>query len=281
MDHFAAFLSHFRLHAHTFHAGPLCQQVRYDGEGRYGFIHLLREGRLDIETEGEGVREVEAPAMIFYPRPTGHRLLPRGDAGCDLVCAAIGFGVGARNPVLDALPAVVVMPFSQLAELRLALALLFEEAGQARAGRQAILDRVTEVIVIQALRHVAESGMVRQGVLAGLADARLARALTALHESPARPWSVADLAACAGMSRARFAVRFRNVLGQTPADYLLQWRIILAKTLLRRGKPLKLIANEVGYATAPSFTRAFSKVVGLPPSAWLAGADRVQATGGS
>lgn len=270
MDRFAALFSRFKLHARIFHAGPLCRQVWYDGASRYGFFHLLREGSLEIETEGDERRAVDEASLIFYPRPVGHRLLPRSGGGCDIVCAAIDFGARVGNPVLEGLPSVVVVPLSRLAELRTSLTLLFDEAGRSQAGRQAVLDRVAEVVVIQVLRHLCAEGRLLHGPLAGLGHAGIGKALASVHENAAHPWSVAELAGRAGMSRARFALRFREVVGQTPGDYLLRWRISLAKALLRQGRPLKLIANEVGYATAASFSRAFAAETGQAPSAWLA-----------
>src|SRR6202041_2694831 len=86
------------------------------------------------------------------------------------------------------------------------------------------------------------------GVLMALADPRLSRAVAAIHERPEHPWTLEELASAAGMSRARFAVHFRDVAGVTPFDYLADWRIGIAQTMLKRGVPLKIVAPSVGYA---------------------------------
>jgi transcriptional regulator GlxA family with amidase domain len=109
------------------------------------------------------------------------------------------------------------------------------------------------------------SGLLEGGVLAGLADPRLARALTAMHEAPGKPWSLEDLADAAGMSRTRFAERFRAVIGRTPIDYLTLWRMTVARQRLAKGKPVKSVAVEVGYDSAAAFSRVFSRIVGHPP----------------
>jgi len=97
----------------------------------------------------------------------------------------------------------------------------------------------------------------------------LVKALVALHQNPTRAWDLADMAALAGMSRARFAMHFRAITGDTPADYLATWRITLAQGMLRAGRPLKHVAIEVGYGSSSALTRAFIRKIGQPPTHWL------------
>ena len=270
VDRLAALLSRFDLQARVFHTGPLCQNLWFDAGEGFGHLHLLRGGVLDIETGGAGVVRVETPSMVFYPAPIGHRLIPIGDAGCDLVCATLDFGSRTRNPLIRSLPGMVVIPLADTTSLATSLGLLFDEVLKPKWGRQALLDRLAEVVVIQTLRYVIDQGFVRDGVLAGLADARLSGAITAIHADPAREWTLAEMAACSGMSRARFAAHFRDVVGETPGTYLVQWRVSVAQTLLKQGKPLKLIANLVGYANPSALTRAFTATTGISPTQWAA-----------
>jgi AraC-like DNA-binding protein len=107
--------------------------------------------------------------------------------------------------------------------------------------------------------------------MAGLADARLSRALNAMHAEPARTWTLQDLAALAGMSRARFAAHFGEVVGQPAIDYLADWRLILAQGLLAKGPQVTFIADEVGYGSPNALTRAFTQRHGQSPTEWLAG----------
>jgi transcriptional regulator GlxA family with amidase domain len=111
--------------------------------------------------------------------------------------------------------------------------------------------------------------LVDSGVLLGLSDPRLSKAIGAMHEHPEISWSLEQLAQQAGMSRARFAAHFRKVVGITPFDYLTNWRLGIAQTMLRKGNSLKLIATAVGYTNATALTRVFTKRLGTSPSDWL------------
>jgi AraC-like DNA-binding protein len=156
------------------------------------------------------------------------------------------------------------------------LGLVFDEAFSDQFGRQAVLDRLCEVLMIRLLRHCMTHGLTQGGTLAGLADHRLAKALADIHKEPARERDLASMAALAGMSRARFAVKFRDVTGETPIDYLASWRIMTAQNLLKRGRPLKHVADDVGYGSASALTRAFIRKLGCSPTAWLKGQQDAQ-----
>lgn len=132
-----------------------------------------------------------------------------------------------------------------------------------------MLDRLCEVLVVRLLRHCMARGLTQGGALAGLADARLGPVLAALHENPQHPWDLPAMAQLAGMSRARFAVRFREVTGVTPADYLATWRVMTAQRLLAGGISLKQVAEAVGYGSASALSRAFVRRLGLPPGQWV------------
>ncbi|MNS58291.1 Regulatory protein SoxS [compost metagenome] len=173
---------------------------------------------------------------------------------------------------MRALPPLIALPLAHVAGLEQSLALLFAEAGQVRCGHRLLADRLFEVVLIQLLRwlldHPGQAG-IQPGLITGLSDARLARALVAVHEAPGEAWGVESMARCAGMSRSAFAATFREVVGQTPADYLADWRISLAQARLRDGMPLKLMADELGYANPSALSRAFLAKVGQSPRDWL------------
>ena len=103
----------------------------------------------------------------------------------------------------------------------------------------------------------------------GLSDRRLAPAIMAMHDKPQHAWSLKELARVAGMSRARFAVHFRRIVGTTPFDYLTDWRIGAVQTMLRKGESLKMIAPAVGYESSTALTRVFKQKLGLSPTDWL------------
>jgi transcriptional regulator GlxA family with amidase domain len=109
--------------------------------------------------------------------------------------------------------------------------------------------------------------------LAGLSDPALARVLVAFHEQPGEVWSLESMAQRAGMSRSAFAVKFKVLVGETPADYLAHWRLTIAQMQLRQGRSVKAIADELGYANASALSRVFAQKIGLSPRAWLEAAD--------
>ena len=157
------------------------------------------------------------------------------------------------------------------ARLRALVAMVREEADEARPGRDAILSRLIEVMLIETLRREAATLSPHTGVLGGLADAQLARALADIHADVGRGWTVGELARRAGMSRSVFARRFSEAVGAAPVDYLLSWRMALAKDALLQGKgSLEEIAETVGYKSASAFSTAFSHRVGCPPSLYAA-----------
>ncbi|MCP5199539.1 MAG: AraC family transcriptional regulator [Gammaproteobacteria bacterium] len=268
-DRLAAVLARFTLRARVFHAGALCVDERFDAATGVGYLHVVEHGRLAFSGAGVRRRVIAAPALVFLPRPVRHRLMPLAGEAVGTVCASVEFGAALANPLTTAVPPVVTLPLTPGDTLAAAVALLFREAGEWHCGRQAVVDRLAEVVVILLLRHLMDAGLVASGVLAGLAEPRLARAINAMHEDPARAWTLPALAGVAGLSRARFAAHFVAVVGQTPAAYLAAWRIALAQAALLRGRPVAVVAADVGYDSASALARAFGRIVGCSPRAWL------------
>ena len=276
IDRLSGLLERFRVRAQLHHAGALCGLTHFDACDGHGYLHVLRRGRLDVRHPG--AREVprrlsfDEPALLLYPRPFTHRFHNPPADGPDFTCARLDFDGGAHNPLARALPPLVALPLARVPGLHAALELLFAETDHVRCGQRLLADRLFEVVVLQLLRwlldHPAEAG-VRPGLITGLSDPRLARALVALHDAPGEPWTLARMAACAGMSRTAFAGAFRDAVGQTPADYLAGWRIALAQSRLREGRPVKALAEELGYANPSALSRAFTARVGQSPREWL------------
>ncbi|OAD39738.1 hypothetical protein LPB72_19275 [Hydrogenophaga crassostreae] len=255
--------------ARVFYTGNLCQISTFEAESNVGHVHLLRRGTMSVVDRHGRTRRVEEPSLLFFPRSSAHRLVPDDAHGVDLVCASVDLGDEARSALVASMPEVLVLPLNQSATLSSALDLLFKEAFDEQCGRQAALDLLMEYLLILLLRFLLDSASVTTGILAALGDPRLSKAVTAMHERPEKPWTLESLAEEAGMSRARFANHFREVSGLTALDYLTAWRITVAKSLLKRGKPLKSIAPMVGYASAVALTRTFTHRTGTPPHAWL------------
>lgn len=278
MDKLGTLLTHFSLHAGVFYTGNICGIHDFHKDALRGHLHLIKRGPVQVIGAGRQTIDINEPTLLFLPRPDTHRLVADEIAGADVVCGTVQFGGGGRNPITDSLPDVVIVELESLAGMEALLGLMFGEAFSEGSGRQAVLDRLCEVLVIRLLRHCIEKGLTHGGTLAGLADHRLAKALTSIHDDPAHERDLSSMAALAGMSRARFAVRFRQIVGETPADYLASWRVMTAQGLIERGRQLKHVAHDVGYGSASALTRAFVRKLGCSPAEWLKGQKEL--TGG-
>ncbi len=273
MDRLSLLLHRFSLSAGVFYTGQICGIHAFERDTQRGHVHLIKRGPVKLTGGREGTFEITEPTLLFMPRPDAHRLIADDRDGADVVCASIQFGGGGHNPITDSLPPLVLVPLVDLPGAQALLELLYDEAFAEHCGRQAALDRLCELLLIRLLRYCMDQGLTQGGTLAGLADPRLAKALVAVHEDPTRGWELSDMAREAGMSRARFALHFKEVTGDTPVDYLASWRITLAQGMLRAGRPLKHVALEVGYGSASALTRAFIRKIGQPPTHWLQRAE--------
>jgi AraC-like DNA-binding protein len=276
VDRLSALLERFRVRARLFHAGPLCGVTHFAAQPGRGFLHVLRRGEMALThraSSGAPRRiRLREPSLLFYPRPLSHDFHNAPAEGSDFVCAALDFDGGPSNPLLQALPPLVVLPLARVEGLEQSLTLLFAETDHARCGARLLADRLFEVVLIQLMRwlldHPDEAG-VPAGLITGLSEPRLARALAALHEQPGQPWSLERMAQRAGMSRSAFAAGFKAAVGRTPADYLAHWRLTLAQAQLRQGRSIKAIADELGYANASALSRLFTQKIGVSPRRWL------------
>jgi AraC-like DNA-binding protein len=174
------------------------------------------------------------------------------------------FGSPDAALLLSLLPQIVhVRGDERLATL---VALVRDESAARRPAREVVLSRLLEVLLIEALRTTTDT-QARPGLVRGLSDSRVAAAIRSIHEDPTRAWTVAELAKEAALSRSTFFERFNRTVGVAPMEYLLSWRMALAKDLLRR-KPSRIaeVAQRVGYSSASTFSVAFTRHVGLPPT---------------
>ena len=256
------------MRARTFYTGTLCGIHDFGARENVGHLHVIRSGELRARQAGHGDIAVSEPSLLFYPRPLDHRLDVDDTVGADVLCASVSYGAGPENAITLSFPAVVVIPFSALKRIDMTLHAMFAEAAETNPGRQVMLDRLCDILLIQIVRFAIGHKMVTHGVLAGLAHPRLAKPLGELIDDPRRPWTLDTMAARANLSRNGFANEFRKVVGSTPGEFLTGVRIAQAQRLLRKGRPVALVAEEVGYNSQPAFSRAFIREIGLSPSAW-------------
>ncbi len=278
IDRLDALLQRFRVKAQLFHTGALCGVSSFPAQEGRGFLHVLRHGEMVI-THRRGAAiprrvELREPTLMFYPQSLTHEFHTTPVTGSEFTCASLDFEGGSAHPLVRALPPLVLLPLSRVPGLDACLNLLFAEADQVRCGQRFLADRLFEVVLMQLLRWLLdhpEEGGVTSGLILGLSDPALARSLTAMHEAPGSAWPLEAMAEQAGMSRSAFAAKFKDVIGVTPADYLSDWRMTIAKQLLSEGQSVKHIADELGYANASALSRVFAQRVGMPPRAWVAG----------
>ncbi|GAA4523393.1 AraC family transcriptional regulator [Amycolatopsis samaneae] len=170
--------------------------------------------------------------------------------------------------LLEMLPPLAVVPAGP--RTRAALDLLAAEVALDEPGQDAVLGRLLDLVLVLALRAwCADAETALPSWYGALADPAIGAALRLLHADPAHPWTVAGLAAKAGMSRAAFSARFTGRVGEPPLTYLTGWRMALGADLLRDTEAtVAAVAREVGYENAFAFSVAFKRVRGVSPSTW-------------
>ncbi|MEA0738546.1 AraC family transcriptional regulator [Xanthomonas campestris pv. campestris] len=187
-----------------------------------------------------------------------------GPADVRIVIGHCSFGSPDAALLVSLLPRLVHVRGEP--RLTMLVNLVGEEARTNRPARAVVLARLLEVLLIEALRSLTASDTT-PGLVRALSDARLAAALRAMHGAPAHAWTIDVLAKEAALSRSSFFARFNRAMGVTPMEYLLAWRMALAKTLLsEQGHGVAQAAQRVGYGSASSFSVAFTRHTGSPPS---------------
>ena len=196
-----------------------------------------------------------------------------GGAPTTIVCGSLSFDEASLKPITQLLPNFILMKADQARTLALhdTVQALASEMAEQAPGSEVVATRLAEVLVIQLLRaHIASEPSRSKGWLRAVFDPQLGTALSALHAKVDAPWTVESLAESAGMSRSAFAARFKELLGQTPLEYVTEWRMQKAMQLLeQRDKKLIDVARSVGYESDAAFSKAFKRVVGANPGEYL------------
>jgi AraC-like DNA-binding protein len=267
--------------------------VRYSAFGQPSFCAVL-EGRCRLAVDGDRPLVLEAGDFLLMPATPGFTMsgfepadLKRFDPNVtSRVLGDVRHGTRGGRPdvrllggwfafdspdstlLVSLLPSLVhVRGVERLSAL---VRLVGEEASERRSGRDLVLTRLVEVLLIEALR-LTPGDDAPPGLLRGLADARLAPAIRQMHSQLARSWTVAQLARTAALSRSAFFDRFTRTVGLRPMEYLLAWRMAVAKDLLRRHDlGIAEVAERVGYGSASTFSTAFRRHVGQAPSRYAA-----------
>ncbi|WP_224367548.1 AraC family transcriptional regulator [Hyalangium versicolor] len=263
--------------------------VRYSDFGQPSFCAVL-EGSCRLAVDGQPAVTLEAGDFVLLPATPGfilsgfepvtpERIDPKvtpsptgevrhgtrgGRPDARLLGGYFVFDSPDAALLVSLLPAVVHV--RGVERLSVLVRLVGEESIEQRSGRDLVLTRLVEVLLIEALRSTAGDDA-PPGLLRGLADARLAPAIRHMHGQLSRSWTVAQLAKTAALSRSAFFDRFTRTVGLPPMEYLLAWRMAVARDLLRQNEfGIAEVAERVGYGSASTFSTAFTRYVGQPPS---------------
>jgi AraC-like DNA-binding protein len=265
----------------------------------YLWFHVVTSGRLWLETGEDDRTWVESGELALVPRGEGHvlrsepgtpapgilelerelvsdryEILRHGDGGAPtlLICGAVRFEHPAARNLVEILPSTIHVEASRSARLewmQSLLGLMAAEAGELRPGGEAVITRLGDILVIQAIRAWIETApAARLGWLGALQDPQIGRAMTLIHRDPARAWTVAALATELSMSRSAFAARFTELVGEPVMRYVSRWRMHLAvSALTEEAVTLGQLADRLGYRSEAAFSRAFKRIVGVSPGA--------------
>lgn len=266
-DRLSPILAHFSPKAALYFHQGRCQGNEYPQSTSNSYLHLVEHAAGEVVVDGNSYA-LHEPCLIYLPRGSAHHFTARHDL--TMYCATIEVGHIAGNPLLAALPSLTLLPLSACSSLRELICMIWRENNSRSCGYEVALNRLTEYLLVLLLRHILLAQPPESGLLAGLADKKLAPVLNALHQQPAALWDLDKMAYEAAMSRARFAEHFRKVVGITPGDYLTQWRLTLARKQLLAGESLKQVAPAVGYQSLPAFHRVFRARFGVSPKEWVA-----------
>jgi AraC-like DNA-binding protein len=262
-------------------------------------FHAVIRGHCDLTVDGHDTVRLDVGDVALVPHGRGHQLstqvgvstpsildLPHdylsdryavlrhgvdGGERVVLICGAVQFEHPAAGNLIGVLPGVIHVrddgPTSS-SGIRAVLDLMGSEARELRAGGETIVTRLCDIVVIQAIRSWLEHDpQARTGWLGALRDEQIGRAIAAIHRDPGGDWTVASLAAVALMSRSAFAARFTELLGEPALQYVTRWRMAIAVDRLNdHHTSIAQVAAIVGYESEASFSRAFKRTVGYPPS---------------
>jgi AraC-like DNA-binding protein len=235
-------------------------------ELRPGDLALVRGGREHYIAHAPSARCVSPDDFRSLHIVDESHLDPRAAV---FLCGAYRFAGDIGAGLVSALPPVLSLPSSVDNPIHGVVALLSRELAHVEPGRQTVLDRLLDVLVVLGLRTGLARSANAPAWFRAASDPRLSRALQAMHEDAHKPWTVDELARLSNMSRAAFARRFLETLGQTPMRYLTEWRMAVARDLLRtQDVSLMEVAERVGYASLYAFATAFRRNHGEAPGRW-------------
>ncbi|HEU4663275.1 MAG TPA: AraC family transcriptional regulator [Dokdonella sp.] len=276
-------------------------RAKLPADAHVALFHLLTEGRCKVRLDdGADLFELVAGDLVLFAHDDRHligsdldrlpldapamaepdadgptcttlRLGGPGEA-TRFVCGYVAFDRVLSRGLLQGLPRMLRVDIAATPAAALVRELLragVHESASDRPGAASSLTKLSELLLVEAVRaHVESQADTRAGWLAGLRDRHVGKALALLHGDPSRAWTVDELARDVALSRSALAERFTDLVGESPMQYLLRWRLSRAARTLLGGDPISQVAARSGYESEAAFSRAFKREFGLPPAAW-------------
>src|SRR5262249_25836437 len=238
-----------------------------------GDVVIFPHGDAHIISNGSGAKTVDNERELHRVLAQGLTLSRAGGGGeiTRFVCGYLSCDPQLSSTLLAGLPPVLRVPIRDGAAgqwLENSIRFSVNEADASRAGGEAVLAKLSEVLFVETLRaYIADLPAEQIGWLAGARDSVVGKTLALMHRNPEKPWTLATLANEAGVSRSVLAERFRHYLNEAPMAYLTRWRLQLgAQMLASTSYPVAQIASEVGYESEAAFNRAFKREFAAPPA---------------
>jgi len=239
--------------------------------GLHSRFGLILHGHAVLELS-DTLQTIQVSNGDFFLLAPGreYALFPDGGSPLSSVIAGrFGFDEAHARPLADLFPRLILLRGveADIAPLRKTVELLVSEVDASTQGSEAAVQHLSNLLLIQALRsHIQISSGESTGWLRALSDSHIGTALNSMHQRIEHPWTVASLASEAGMSRSAFALRFKELIGESPLEYLTRWRMYRGSDLLRESdRKLADVAQAVGYDSDGAFHKAFKRVLGIAP----------------
>lgn len=245
-----------------------------------GEVHHLSEGDVAVLPHGAGHviddgDGASTPSVFDVPHEYISRqyaIMRHGGDGqpATILCGVVQIGSPAARQLVEQLPQVITVDAassgSEWQWFPTLMSMIADETRTVRPGGETVVTRLCDILVIQTIRAWIERQPATHGWLAALQDPTMGHAISAIHRDPSRSWTVAELAAEVAMSRSGFATRFTELVGDSPKRYLTQWRMQLGRSMLEDDHSIAEVAARLGYRSEATFSRAFKRVTGVPPS---------------
>lgn len=285
MDALTALVNALNLHANLVYSGGVCGRWLMDHNSDTSvWFHLVSKGQGWVHSpRWETPLSLESGDLIlFMPHAAKHFLsysaehLPCNMAGTQLtewlegetgfVCGEIKLDT-PKSLLWQALPDVCVIRKDQAGDILAKLIeLIIGEASAQRFGSDSVVERLCDSLFVLLIRHCIEEGLVQKGVFAAMQDKRLATVLALIHRQPWQPWTITELCSRAGLSKTLLSEKFAALIGNSPIEYLIVWRLqIAAKWLKEPNMTIERVAERCGYESAAAFSKAFKRCFNVSP----------------